>query len=137
MMFRSRFIPGHFFDTRLPFTADWLFSIEVFRHGKCMVLDDVYVDYRRHGAQMTVNSARKGFEEGMMVMALVDARYPELASLTRTMRAALLYGEARRRLQSGDRQGSISFARSAIRAGGLFAHVKLMQLMSKARWGTR
>lgn len=135
MMFRSQFIPEHHFDTRLPFTADWLFSIEVFRRGRCLVLDDVYVDYRRHGAQMTVDSATRGFEEGLMVMALVDARYPELAPLARMMRTALLYGEARRSARSGDLARAIGYVRSAASSSGAPGHVRLLRRMTAARWG--
>jgi glycosyltransferase involved in cell wall biosynthesis len=135
MMFRSGFVPRHLFDARLPFTADWLFSIELFRQGGCVVLEGVYVDYRRHGAQMTTDSARRGFEEGMMIMALVDARYPELVRLTRTMRAALLHGEARRRMRAGDRAGALRYARSAAQSGGLRGHLRLLRQVLEARWG--
>jgi hypothetical protein len=137
MMFRSRFVPGHLFDVRLPFTADWLFSIEVFRQGRCLVLDRVLVDYRRHGGQLTANSATEHFEGGMMVMALVDSRYPELAGLTRTMRSALLYGEARRRLREGDRRSALRYARSAAHSGGLRGHARLLGQVLQARWGRR
>ena len=135
MMFRSRCIPTHKFDERLPFTADWLFSIEVFRQGPCVVLEGVYVDYRQHAGQMTTDSATKGFEEGLMVMALVDARYPELCRLTRTMRAALLYGAARRRFRAGDRAEAVRYARSAALSGGLAGHVRLLRHVLEARWG--
>jgi glycosyltransferase involved in cell wall biosynthesis len=134
MMFRSRFVPEHLLDTRLPFTADWLFSIELYRQGKCVVLDGVYVDYRRHAAQMTTDSAAKGFEEGMMIMGIVDARYPELARLTASMRAALLYGEARRRFRAGERLSALGYARSAARSGGITGHLKLLENMIDARW---
>lgn len=135
MMFRARVIPDHLFDVRLPFTADWLFSIELFRQGRCAVLEGVYVDYRRHDAQMTTDSATKGFEETLMVMALVDARYPELAPQTRSMRAALLYGEARRRLGAGDRRGALRYARSAAHSGGLSGQLRLLNHVLQARWG--
>jgi glycosyltransferase involved in cell wall biosynthesis len=135
MMFRSRCIPSHLFETRLTFTADWLFCIEVFRQGRCLVLDQVYVDYRRHGAQMTSDSATKGFEEGLMVMALVDARYPELNPRTQTMRAALLYGEARRRVRSSEPALAVSYARAAARAGGAAAHMRLIGALVRSRWG--
>ncbi len=137
LMFRSRFVPGHLFEPRLPYTADWLFSIEVFRHGRCLLLEGVYVDYRRHGAQVTrgEDSDRRAFEEGMMAMALVDSRYPELFTSARTVRAALLYGEARRRLRSGDRAGSLRYARSAARSGGLGGHARLLRQVLEARWG--
>jgi hypothetical protein len=137
MMFRSSCIPSHGFDTRLPFTADWLFSIEVFRQGICVVIDEVYVDYRRHGAQMSADSATQGFEEGMMVMALVDSRYTELAHLTRAMRAALLYGEARRRVQKGERGSAARFALSAAHAGGLAGNVRMAAQVLDGRWGNR
>ncbi len=135
MMFRSRCIPDHHFDTRLPFTADWLFSIEVFRQGRCLVVDGVFVAYRRHGAQMTADSATRGFEEGMMVMALVDARYPELGALTRTMRAALLYGAARRSVRSHDYSEALRYARSAACSGGFSGHLRLLSQILAARWG--
>jgi glycosyltransferase involved in cell wall biosynthesis len=137
MMFRSDFIPAHLFDTRLPFTADWLFSIEVFRQGRCLVLDRVLVDYRRHGAQLTANSATEHFEGGMLVMALVDARYPELSALARTMRTALLYGEARRLLRASNRQMALRYARSAAYSGGLLAHVRLLGHVLQGRWGRK
>jgi hypothetical protein len=100
------------------------------------VLEDVYVDYRQHGAQMTVGSATRGFEEGLMVMALVDARYPELAPLTRMMRTALLYGQARRSALSGDLARALGYARSAAVASGLSGHVRLLRRMAAARWGS-
>lgn len=135
MMFRSRFIPEHHFDTRLPFTADWLFSIEVFRRGRCLVLDDVFVDYRKHGAQMTVDSAARGFEEGLMVLALVDARYPDLASLARMMRTALLYGQARRCARSGEWRRALSYARSGVSSSGIPGHARLLERMTAGRRG--
>jgi len=136
-MCRSRFIPGHLFDRRLPYTGDWLFSIELFRQGRCLVLDGVYVDYRRHTAQVTrgEESDRRAFEEGMMAMALVDSRYPELFTSARTVRAALLYGEARRHLRSGDRGRALRYARAAAFSGGPSGHVRLIELLVGARWG--
>jgi glycosyltransferase involved in cell wall biosynthesis len=135
MMFRASCIPAHHFDKRLPRTADWLFSIEVFRQGHCLFVDGVYTDYRRHGAQ-TSRDTVGGFEEGLMAMALVDARYPELASRVRTVRAAIPYGEALRRLRSGQRALGVRFALSAFTAGGLRAHLRLARQVS-ARWGAR
>lgn len=134
MMFRARFVPAHLFDKRLPFTADWLFSIELFRRGRCVVLDGIYVDYRRHAAQMTTDSAKKGFEEGLMIMGIVDARYPELRSLTRAMRAALLLGEARRRTQAGDRPGMARYVKSALRAGGIAGNLRVLLQLIEAKW---
>jgi glycosyltransferase involved in cell wall biosynthesis len=135
MMFRSRCVPPHQFDTRVSYASDWLFSIELFRQGRCEILDGVYVDYRRHDAQVTQSGAGVAFEEALMVMALVDARYPELSSRASVVRTALLYGEARRRLRTGDRRHALRYARSAALGGGPTAHLRLLRDMLEARWG--
>ncbi len=133
VMLRSRSIAERLCDPRIPFTCEWLLFIEVFRQGACVVLDGVYVDYRRHGEQMSADNATTGFEESMMVMTLVDCRYPELARHTRTMRTALLYGEARRHWRAGNRGKSVGFVRSAARTGGLAGHVRLAGRVANAR----
>jgi glycosyltransferase involved in cell wall biosynthesis len=132
MMIRASCIPAHHFDTRLPRTADWLFSIEVFRRGHCVVVDGVYTDYRLHDAQISRDTVGS-FEEGLMVMALVDARYPELASRARTVRAAILYGEALRRFKGGQRADGVRFALSAFAAGGPRGHLRLAKQVSARR----
>jgi glycosyltransferase involved in cell wall biosynthesis len=133
MMFRSSAVASLRLDRRLPFTNEWLFCIELFRRGPCLALDGVYLDYRKHAAQMTTDSATRGFEEGMMIMALVDARCPELARHTRTMRAALLYGEARRRMGAGERGLALRYARTAARSGGVSGHVRLVSQVAGSR----
>ena len=47
-MIRSSFCPPAGFDLRLTYTNDWLFDIEVFRHGCCIAIDEALVRYRRH-----------------------------------------------------------------------------------------
>jgi glycosyltransferase involved in cell wall biosynthesis len=42
-MIRSSACPPAGFDERLTFTNDWLFDIEVFRHGHCIAIDDFLV----------------------------------------------------------------------------------------------
>ena len=58
-MIRSALCPPGGFDERLTFTNDWLFDIEVFRHGHCMALDDVLVRYRRHADNFTTRAAAR------------------------------------------------------------------------------
>jgi glycosyltransferase involved in cell wall biosynthesis len=97
-MIRSSLCPPGGFDERLTFTNDWLFDIEVFRHGRCVAIDDVLVRYRRHSDNFTTRADRSGisYEEGLMTMALVTARYPELGRRARTVSAAIMLGQARR-----------------------------------------
>jgi hypothetical protein len=84
---------------------------------------------------MTSDAETKGFEEGLMVMALIDARFPDMVPHTRSMRSALLYGEARRRLRKGDRGQALRYARSAALSSGPAGHIRLLRHMLDARWG--
>ena len=100
-MIRASLCPPGGFEERLAFTNDWLFDIEVFRNGRCIALDEVLVRYRRHTDNFTTRAAESGasYEEGLMAMAIVTARHPELQRRARTMSAAILLGQARRRAQ--------------------------------------
>ncbi len=118
-MFRASACPPHGLDTRLRRANDWLFDIEVFRHGSCAVIPKPLVRYRRHPEQMTSEQARsEWFEEGLEVMDIVEDRYPELRAKARASRAALLLGECRRLARSGQRGRALRRFASAIRAGG-------------------
>src|ERR1700689_2418109 len=90
-MIRSSLCPPGGFEQRLTFPNDWFFDIEVFRHGRCIAIDDTLVRYRRHSDNFTTRADESGvsYEEGMMTMALVSARYPELSRQARTMSPAL------------------------------------------------
>jgi glycosyltransferase involved in cell wall biosynthesis len=98
-MIRSSLCPAGGFDERLAFTNDWLFDIEVFRHGHCIAIDDILVRYRRHSDNFTTRADRSGasHEEGLMTMAIVTSRHPELQRRARTMSTAIMLGQARRR----------------------------------------
>jgi glycosyltransferase involved in cell wall biosynthesis len=120
-MFRASACPPHGLDARLRRANDWLFDIEVFRHGICAVIPEALVRYRRHSDQMTSERLRsEWFEEGLAVMEIVQGRYPELRARARTSRAALLLGESRRLARSGRRREALRRVADAARAGGPF-----------------
>jgi glycosyltransferase involved in cell wall biosynthesis len=78
-MFRAAAAPAHGMDPRLTRVMDWLFDIEVFRNGTCVVTQEVLVRYRRHPGQLSAPKNReRGLHGGLMVMELVEGRYPEL-----------------------------------------------------------
>lgn len=54
-----------------------------------------------------------------MLMAIVEARYPELRGRVRGSRTALLLGEARRRYRAGDYRAAWRRGRAAALAGGV------------------
>lgn len=120
MMFRSAARPAGGFDERLRYANDWLFTIEVFVNGPCVAIDEPLVRYRRHPGNVTQspNAAELGYEEGMMVMALAEARYPELGPAVRGMRCALLLGQARREWRAGRRLSALRSGRGALVGGG-------------------
>jgi glycosyltransferase involved in cell wall biosynthesis len=119
-MIRSALCPPGGFDERLAFTNDWLFDIEVFRHGRCVAIDEVLVRYRRHSDNFTTRAEQSGasYEEGLMAMAIVTARYPELRRRARTMSAAILLGQARRRAARREWRPAGAYAAAAAGAGG-------------------
>lgn len=129
-MFRAWACPDHGYDVRLPQAHDWLFDIEVFRQGRCVASQEVLLRYRRHAGQMTdpqneTHSTARWFEAGLMVMGMVEARYPGLQGRTRTSRAALLLGEARRRARSGEWRLALRRLWGALRAGGVVGMLQI------------
>lgn len=138
-MIRAAHCPAGGFDERLTFTNDWLFDIEVFRHGRCVALDEVLVRYRRHSDNFTTRAEASGasLEEGLMTMGIVTARHPELARRARTMSAAILLGQARRRIARREWKGALSYASAAAGAGGLRGALGIAAAMGRARAGSR
>jgi glycosyltransferase involved in cell wall biosynthesis len=120
-MVRSSLCPPGGFDERLTYTNDWLFDIEVFRHGRCVAIDDVLVRYRRHADNFTTRADASGasHEEGMMAMALITVRYPELARRARAIGAAIMLGQARRRVAARQWREAGRYGAAALGAGGV------------------
>ena len=120
-MIRSSLCPPGGFDERLTFTNDWLFDIEVFRHGRCIAIDEVLVRYRRHSDNFTTRAAESGvsYEEGLLTMAIVTARYPQLQRRARMVSAAIMLGQARRRARAREWRAARHYASAAYGAGGI------------------
>jgi glycosyltransferase involved in cell wall biosynthesis len=134
-MIRSELCPPGGFDERLTFTNDWLFDIEVFRHGRCVALDDVLVRYRRHADNFTTRAGESGtsYEEGLIAMAIVTARYPELQRRARTMSAAIMLGEARRRAAQRRWPEAAAYGRAAAGTGGLLGLAGVAGAIGRSR----
>jgi glycosyltransferase involved in cell wall biosynthesis len=115
-MIRGSLIPPGGFDERLTYTNDWLFDIEVFRHGPCIAIDEPLVRYRRHDENLSTRGETSGvtYEEALMAMAIVTARYPSLQRRARTVIAALMLGQARRAIARRD------WGRAARQASGAY-----------------
>jgi glycosyltransferase involved in cell wall biosynthesis len=118
MMVRSAAVGGLRFDPRIRVSNDWLFDIQLFRHGRVVGLDDVLARYRRHERNATAHSS-DALEDALVVLALAEARYPELHGLIRRRRVAALFVEASARMRLGDRRAAARYIASAVGTGGL------------------
>ena len=104
MMIRSAFCPPAGFDDRLKYTNDILFDIEVYRQGRCAVIQEVLGKYRRHSRNWTDSPGVKtaAYEENLLLLGIVQARYPELTRLARKRRLTLTMTEAVRAYSQRD-----------------------------------
>ena len=127
VMVRSVAVPAHGFDERLKYANDWLLDIEIFRQGKCVVLNEILGKYRRHANNVTSDkSAREqGNEDGMVALSIVDARYPELHSLVRKRRVTFLLAAATWSFRDGNFKKSRDYLKVAIRQGALVRSILL------------
>ncbi len=134
-MIRSSLCPPGGFDERLTYTNDWLFDIEVFRHGGCIAIEDALVRYRRHDENLSTRGETSGatYEEGLMAMAIVIARYPELQRKARSVCGALMLGQASRAFTRREWHLSLQLARGAFGAGGLVGMCDIACSLTRAR----
>jgi glycosyltransferase involved in cell wall biosynthesis len=116
MMLRSSAVGHRRFDTRVRVANDWLFDIVLFRHGRIAGLDQVLARYRRHQRNAT-SQTTDALEDALIVLALADARYPELHRLIRRRRVATIFGEASRRWAGGDRRAALRYVGAAAGTG--------------------
>jgi glycosyltransferase involved in cell wall biosynthesis len=118
MMVRSSAVDGLRFDERIRVSNDWLFDIELFRRGPVVGLDDMLARYRRHEGNVT-SQVSDTLEDALVVLAVADARYPELHRLIRLRRVAAIFGEASRRWRAGERRAALRYIAAAAGSGGL------------------
>jgi hypothetical protein len=127
IMFRRDRAPKHGCDERLKYTSDWLFDIELFRNGCVVPINEVLGRYRRHSNNATSSPSLRAiaFEEGLLVLAIATARYPELYELARRRRAGLILVEAARAKLRGDTRRFRHCVRMAMAEGAWFRAASL------------
>jgi glycosyltransferase involved in cell wall biosynthesis len=94
VVYRSSAIGDLRFDVRLSYGNDSLFDIELLaKGGKAAAINEPLARYRKHGGNITSSQRlhSRVLEEGLILHAIVEARYPELVSLAnRRLRVSLL-----------------------------------------------
>jgi glycosyltransferase involved in cell wall biosynthesis len=136
MMVRSSAVGDLRFDPRIRVSNDWLFDIALFRHSRVAGLDDVLARYRRHRRNATSQTA-DALEDALIVLALAEARYPELHRLIRLRRVAAIFGEASRRFQSGHRRLALRYIAAAAGSGGLLRSFRVGLRLVQVEVGRR
>ena len=136
MMVRSSAVDGLRFDRRIRVSNDWLFDIELFRRGRIVGLDDVLARYRRHQRNVTSQTS-DALEDALVVLALADARYPDLHRLIRARRIAAIFGEASRRWRVGDRGAALRYVAAAAGSGGLLRSFRVGLRIVRVELGRR
>ena len=116
MMVRSSAVGELRFDPRIRVANDWLFDIALFRHGRIAGLDEVLARYRRHERNAT-SQTTDALEDALLVLAVADARYPELHAPIRRRRVSTILGEASRRWRTGDRRAALRYITAAVGTG--------------------
>ena len=136
MMVRSSAVGDLRFDQRIRVSNDWLFDIELFQRGLIIGMDDVLARYRRHQSNVT-SQVSDALEDALVVLAVADARYPQLHRLIRRRRVAAIFGEASRRWRAGDRRTALSYVRAAAGNGGLRRSFTVALSLVKVEVGRR
>jgi glycosyltransferase involved in cell wall biosynthesis len=136
MMVRSSAVGDLRFDQRIRVSNDWLFDIELFRRGPIVGLDDVLARYRRHQRNATSQTS-DALEDALVVLAVADARYPDLHRLIRLRRVAAIFGEASRRWRAGDRRAALSYVAAAAAGGGVLRSFGVGVRLVKVELGRR
>ncbi|HEX8431842.1 MAG TPA: hypothetical protein VF625_11155, partial [Longimicrobium sp.] len=94
-------IPEWGADSRMSSVSDWLFWVDVAHHGKIGYVEEVLTRYRMHPGNMT----KRGdviLAEQLMMLAIVEGRYPEYLELIPNVRAECLWYHGLRYLAEGD-----------------------------------
>jgi hypothetical protein len=136
MMVRSSAVGDLRFDQRIRVSNDWLFDIELFQRGSVVGLDDVLARYRRHGGNAT-SQVSDTLEDALVVLAVADARYPQLRRLTRGRRAAAIFGEASRRWRVRQRRAALSYFAAGVASAGLARALTVMVRLVSVEAGRR
>jgi glycosyltransferase involved in cell wall biosynthesis len=136
MMVRSAAVGDLRFDRRVRVSNDWLFDIELFQRGFIVGIDEVLARYRRHQGNAT-SQVSDTLEDALVVLAVADARYPQLHRLIRLRRVAAIFGEASRRWRAGDRRAALSYVGAAAGNGGLRRSFTVALRLLKVEVGRR
>lgn len=101
------------FDSRMPVASDLLYFVELIKIlGPAVVSPEVLGSYRIHGQSVSKTRRMQIVQDGLISLAIVEAKYPDLCEVAAARRAKILYGLGVDKLKSGDRNSAISYFKS-------------------------
>lgn len=104
VMVRASAIPPHGFDERLRVVLDWKLWIDCLASGgRFGYIEGVYARYRRHEHNITSSHFQIRQDDQFTTLALVESRYPHLASCCKHSRGSLFYRMGIQCLLRGER----------------------------------
>lgn len=93
------------FDARVPVASDLLFFPEFLKvHGPGVLLPDVLGSYRVHSRSVSVSRRRQIIEDGLLCLALFEAKFPDARGLVASCRSRVMLGYAHHLLQRDSRE---------------------------------
>lgn len=128
IMVRRRCLPTAF-DVRLRFHNDYLFDFETIANGGPYVrMVGVYTRYRKHEKSIGLDQVTRAtmLEENLMVLAIIEARYPAFVACINKRTIYYFTLEVLRRLRDGDRQYAMGGCRAIWSRGGRFRSIILV-----------
>ncbi len=104
VMVRASAIPLFGFDERLPIISDRKLWIDCLASGGYFgYVNGIYARYRRHANSITSHYSQILQDDKFVTLALVESRYPHLASGCKYCRASFFYGMGLTSLVTGDK----------------------------------
>ncbi|MBV6397457.1 MAG: hypothetical protein HFACDABA_03071 [Anaerolineales bacterium] len=133
VMARRERIPSGGADPRIPAASDWLMWVEMLAEsgGQFGYLDETLARYRRSGGNITRAWDWK-FEEQNLTLAIIEARWPQYATLVRERRSELYFVQAVRRFRFKEWKAAWHLAWGAL--FGSFPSPAWLRIASRELW---
>lgn len=98
------------YDVRMPVASDLLYFVELIQElGPAVVSPEIMGSYRVHGQSVSKTRRSQIVQDGLISLAIVESRYPELCRVAAKRRRKILYGLGIDGYKSNDRQRAANY----------------------------
>jgi glycosyltransferase involved in cell wall biosynthesis len=114
VMIRRSAVPPHGYDERLAVVSDWLFWVDVARHGSIGYIDEVLSRYRTHPGNVS-KRPREMLADELRSFDILESRYPEYAAWTPRLRSDCYFVNGIGYLVAGQADEAAELFRQAVK----------------------